>query len=118
MKLFPIFALAVLAQAQAAFEVASLKPANPGLNGFRGGCHGIDSKYRGANERATAPPLGRCVITDARLSHMIGIAFQVGSMNYIKGGPDWLSTGTDRFTVDAKVEDPTKGSFWKCCKPC
>ena len=92
------------------FEVASLKPANPSDNGFRGGCHGIDSKYAGANERASAPPLGRCVITGARLSHMIAIAFRAGSMNYIKGGPDFLMRGVDRFNVDAKVEDPTKAT--------
>jgi uncharacterized protein (TIGR03435 family) len=40
---------------------------------------------------------------------MIGIAFQVGSMGYIKGAPDWSSSG-DRFSVDAKVEDPTKAT--------
>jgi uncharacterized protein (TIGR03435 family) len=110
MKLLSIFLLLRIAQAQPAFEVASLKPANPGNNGVRGGCHGIDSKYAGANERTTAPPLGRCVITDGRLSHMIGIAFRVGGMGYIKGGPDWLATGDNRYTVDAKAEDPTKAT--------
>jgi len=110
MKLFSIVVLLIgAAQAQPFFEVASLKPANPGISGFRGGCHGIDSTYAGANERASAPPLGRCVITDARLSHMIGIAFHVSSMGYIKGGPDWLMGG-ERFSVDAKAEDPTKAT--------
>jgi uncharacterized protein (TIGR03435 family) len=109
MKVPTIVLLVGIAHAQPAFEVASLKPANPGNNGFRGGCRGIDTKYAGANERASAPPLGRCVITDARLSHMIGIAFRIGSMGYIKGGPDWLMTG-DRFSVDAKVEDPAKAT--------
>lgn len=108
MKLLAILFLTGVAYAQPTFEVASLKPANPGNNGFRGGCHGIDSKYSGVNERASAPPLGRCVITDARLSHMIAIAFHVGSMSYIKGGPDWVASGGDRFTVDAKADDPTK----------
>ena len=88
MKLLPIIGLIGIAQAQPAFEVASLKPANPEGGGVRGGCHGIDSVYAGANERATAPPLGRCVITDGRLSHMIGIAFRIASMQYIKGGPE------------------------------
>jgi len=110
MKLLSTIVLAGVAYAQPAFEVASVKPANPGNNGFRGGCHGIDTRYSGANERASAPPLGRCVITDARLSHMIGIAFSVGSFAYIKGGPDWLMTGTDRFSVDAKAEDPAKAT--------
>jgi len=110
MRMLTIVFLMGIAQAQPAFEVASLKPANSGNNGFMGGCHGIDSKYSGANERASAPPLGRCVINYARLSHMIGIAFRVGSMGYIKGGPDWLMSGVDRFSVDAKAEDPTKAT--------
>jgi uncharacterized protein (TIGR03435 family) len=29
-------------------------------------------------------------------------------MLYIKGGPDWVATGVDRYTIDAKAEDPTK----------
>jgi uncharacterized protein (TIGR03435 family) len=108
MKLLSVVFLLCAAHAQPAFEVASLKPANPGNNGFRGGCHGIDSVYAGANERASAPPLGRCVITDARLSHMLGIAFRLGSMLYLKGGPEWVAMGDLRYTVDAKAEDPTK----------
>jgi uncharacterized protein (TIGR03435 family) len=108
MKLLPIFVFAGIAYAQPAFEVASLKPANPEDNGVRGGCHGIDSVYAGANERASAPPLGRCVITAGRLSHMLGIAFHLGSMDYIRGGPDELMHGPLRYSVDAKAEDPTK----------
>jgi uncharacterized protein (TIGR03435 family) len=109
MKVPTIVLLVGIAQAQPAFEVASLKPANSGNNGFRGGCRGIDTKYAGANERASAPPLGRCVITDARLSHLIGIAFGVSSVAYLQGGPDWLRAG-ERFTVDAKAEDPAKAT--------
>jgi uncharacterized protein (TIGR03435 family) len=108
MKLLSIVFLIGVAQAQPAFEVASLKPANPSNSGVRGGCHGIDSVYAGANERASAPPLGRCVISDGRLSHMIGTAFRLGSMSYLKGGPEWVATGDFRYTVDAKAEDPTK----------
>ena len=107
MKLLSIVFLLGVARAQPAFEVASLNPADPDL-GSRGGCHGIDSIYTGANERVSAPPLGRCVITGSRLSHMIGMAFRVGSMSYIKGGPEWVATGDFRYTVDAKAEDPTK----------
>ena len=111
MKLLSILVLAGIAYAQPAFEVASLKPANPeSRGGVRGGCHGIDSVYAGANERATAPPLGRCVITDGRLSHMISIAFRIPSMMYISGGPEELMSGIPRYTVDAKVEDPTKAT--------
>jgi len=110
MKLFiaAMLAFSLLAQSPA-FEVASVKPAIPGNNGWKGGCRGIDSKFAGANERAVAPPLGRCVITDARLSHLIGIAFDVSSVAYLQGGPDWLRAG-ERFTVDAKADDPAKAT--------
>src|SRR5579863_7721812 len=90
------------------FEVASVKPNQPGNNGVRGGCHGIDSKYT-ATEGASAPPLGRCVITDGRLSHMIGIAYGV-SMGMIKDSPDWVMGGTERFNIEAKAEDPAKAT--------
>jgi uncharacterized protein (TIGR03435 family) len=89
--------------AQAVFEVASVKPSNDLQNGLRGGCHGIDSKYdRG---QADAPPLGRCVIADARLSHLIGIAWDVSMLN-LKSESDWIARGNDRFNIEAKAEDP------------
>ena len=93
------------AQTPVAFEVASVK-VNKSGNGVTGGCHGVDSKYNAA-ELASAPPLGRCVITAGRLSHMIGIAWEL-PMSDIKGGPDWLMRGFDRFDVQAEAEDPTK----------
>jgi hypothetical protein len=31
-------------------------------------------------------------------------------MSFVEGGPDWIKTGEDRFTVEAKVEDPTKAT--------
>src|SRR5882724_4438799 len=68
------------------FEVASVKEAPDGPNGVRGGCHGSNSRYS-PSQQAEAPPLGRCVITDARLSHLIGIAYGVSMMN-LKTGPD------------------------------
>jgi uncharacterized protein (TIGR03435 family) len=88
------------------FEVASIKPAKTGINGVRGGCHGIDSVYTPA-QRAEAPPLGRCVITDGRLSHMIGIAWDV-TMQMLKSRPDWVQAGDERFNLEAKAEDPSK----------
>lgn len=103
-KLLMPFLFLSLVRAQPAFEVASVKPAKDPA-GVRGGCHGIDSAYP-ASQIASAPPLGRCVISDARLGHLIQIAYQ---MQY-KGGPDWIRYGDDRFNVDAKVEDPTKAS--------
>lgn len=88
------------------FEVASIKPANSGMNGVRGGCHGIDSVYT-PGEQASAPPLGRCVITDGRLSHMVGIAWDI-TMPMLKTGPDWMQRGDERFNLQAKAEFPTK----------
>ena len=89
-----------------AFEVASVKVAPMGPNGVRGGCHGIDSVY-GPQQRVEAPPLGRCVITDARLSHLIGIAYGVSMLN-LKTGPDWIQRGDLRFNIEAKAEEPSK----------
>jgi uncharacterized protein (TIGR03435 family) len=92
------------------FEVASVKPSGSGNNGFSGGCHGSDSVY-GPSQAASAP-LGRCVIHDARLSHLIYIAFSLQSMGQLKSdkGPDWAAMGTERFDVEAKAEDPTKAT--------
>jgi uncharacterized protein (TIGR03435 family) len=92
--------------AAAAFEVASIKVATSGINGVNGGCHGIDSVYS-PRQQGVAPPLGRCVITDARLSHLIGIAWGVSMMD-MKSGPDWIQRGDLRFDVQAKAEDPAK----------
>jgi len=88
---------ACLMHAQQAFEVASIKPGD-NLSGVGGGCHGIDSKR-------TPVPLGRCVITNGRLSHMIGIAWNVSTTN-LKSEPDWIARSSDRFNLDAKVADP------------
>jgi uncharacterized protein (TIGR03435 family) len=98
----------IQAQPPLAFEVASVKPSGSSSNGVRGGCHGIDSAYR-PGQIAAAPPLGRCVITDGRLSHLIAIAYQVGVQS-IQGAPDWVIGGSERFDVEAKVEDPAKAT--------
>src|SRR5689334_9635219 len=97
------FALLLLAfdPADLTFEVASVKPSVEG-RGVRGGCHGIDSTF-GPDSQAP-PPLGRCVITDARLSHLINIAYGVSP----RGGPSWVFEGDVRFNIEAKAEDPAK----------
>uniref|UniRef100_Q01YC9 TIGR03435 family protein n=1 Tax=Solibacter usitatus (strain Ellin6076) TaxID=234267 RepID=Q01YC9_SOLUE len=88
------------------FEVASIKVANSGSNGVRGGCRGVDSVYTAEEQaRGGVPSLGRCVITDARLSHLIGIAYGV-SMQVLDTGPDWIQRGDLRFDVQAKAENP------------
>lgn len=86
------------------FEVASIKPTKL-ITGVRSGCHGIDSKI-GPNDSAAGIPLGRCVVSSGRLSHMIGFAYGV-TMDMLKGGPEWVARGDDRFDVEAKAEDPS-----------
>jgi len=98
----PMLAQAAQTDAPLTFEVASIKPATSGVNGVRGGCRGIDSAYV-----AAAPPLGRCVITDGRLSHLVGIAWDI-TMPMLKTGPDWIQRGDERFDVVAKAEYPAK----------
>lgn len=91
--------------AKLTFEVASIRPAKENVQGVRGGCHGIDSAFTPG--QTEIPPLGRCVIRDGRLSHMVGIAWNV-DMTMLKSGPDWIQRGFDRFNLEAKAEDPAK----------
>src|SRR5262249_13100867 len=63
-----------------------------------------DTRYSPA-EAATAPPLGRCVIIAGRLSHLISAAYQLRSLNLLRGGPDWIMSGFDRYDISAKAED-------------
>ena len=88
-----------------AFEVAVIK-ANVSGGGVTGGCHGVDSKFT-ANDPRNNVPLGRCVITAGRLSHLMGIAYDM-SLQRISGFPDW--DGPSRFDIEAKVEDPSSAS--------
>jgi uncharacterized protein (TIGR03435 family) len=89
--------------ARPTFEVASIHPSAPNTpGGVSGGCHGIDSKY---GPRDNPPPLGRCVITNGRLSHLMGTAFQLKTMQMIKNAPDWVCCGQERFDVQAKAEN-------------
>jgi uncharacterized protein (TIGR03435 family) len=92
------------AAAPVVFEAASVKVAASGSNGVRGGCRGVDSVYS-LSQQAEAPPLGRCVITDARLSHLIAGAWGVSMLN-LKTGPDWIQRGDLRFNIQAKAENP------------
>src|SRR5438094_9138554 len=57
------------------FEVASIKPTRL-AEGVKIACHGIDSKFA-RNDMRVGVPLGRCVATSGRLSHMIGFAYDV-----------------------------------------
>jgi uncharacterized protein (TIGR03435 family) len=103
-------ALAALLAAQApapqTFEVATVKVSLSG-GGIEGSCHGIDSTYPPGGDHAP-PPLGRCVFTDARLGHLVNIAFGVRNMGWIRSSPDWATMGDVRFNIEAKCEDPAR----------
>jgi uncharacterized protein (TIGR03435 family) len=100
-----LFMIPLRAQSGPAFEVASIREGKSG-GAVLGGCHGINSVYTPA-QQAAAPPLGECRIGDARLSHLIGLAYDVNMTN-LKTGPDWIQRGDLRFTVQAKAEDASK----------
>ena len=103
MRLMALFLFAGILSAQPAFEVAAIHLAEPGnMKGVRGGCHGIDSRSTGD---IVDVPLGRCVITDGRLSHMIVTAWQLKEVAMIQNAPDWVIGTDERYTLQAKAED-------------
>jgi uncharacterized protein (TIGR03435 family) len=80
---------------------------NPALNvGVSGGCHGIDSRLAAADPRGQVP-FGRCVITAARFSHLVAIAFGK-PLNRLSGLPRWDNDA--RFDIQAKAENPATTS--------
>jgi uncharacterized protein (TIGR03435 family) len=81
------------------FEVASIKPTRSPL-GVNGGCHGRDARFAPTDAEAGVP-LGRCVITAGRLTHIMAIAYKF-DVNRIEGRPDW--DGPSRFDLEAKAE--------------
>lgn len=96
------------AQPPPTFEVASVKRVRTeGLP--RGGCRGVDSTYP-AELRASAPPLGRCVLTDASLEQMLSSAYRLHSPEPVKGGPSWAREGGLHFNIEGKAEDPAKAT--------
>jgi uncharacterized protein (TIGR03435 family) len=100
------FACSMLSHAQSRdFEVATIKPTKLQGAGVKSACHGIDSKFATRDLAATVP-LGRCVISSGRLSHMIGVAYNI-EMDMLKGGPDWVAGGDDRYDLEAKADDPS-----------
>jgi uncharacterized protein (TIGR03435 family) len=81
-----------------------VKPSTSGFDGVRGGCRGIDTIVE--KGELSPPPLGRCVITDGRLSHLIAAAYNVQAIDHIHGAPLWAISGTERFDIHAKSADP------------
>src|SRR5262245_61666357 len=126
---WPSTAAAQASATPVSFEVATIKPAQPGPNGGGGGgvCHGIDTK------NTTSIPLGRCGAPRTTLKSLIVLAYPpaqpvptAGNIvtgrsaapsdvadrgrimpidQWVSGGPNWI--GTDFFELDAKAEDPS-----------
>lgn len=53
---------------------------------------------------------GRCVIYDGRLSHLILRAWDLKLIDLIKGASPWMISGDDRYTIEAKAEDPANAT--------
>lgn len=88
-----LIAVAPTARAQSSrpqFEVASIKPTDPG------------------NHRVAivGQPGGRLIVTGARLNALISFAYAVRDFQ-ILGGPNWMTT--DRWDIDARAEEGTVG---------
>jgi uncharacterized protein (TIGR03435 family) len=84
------------------FEVASIKTTKS-VSAVVGGCHGSDVEF-GPNDIHSRVPIGRCVITAGRLTHIMAVAYKF-NVNRIDGRPDW--DGPTRFDVEAKAESST-----------
>jgi hypothetical protein len=85
-SLFLVLNGAATAQnARPEFEVASVKLDKAYCDnvGVSGGCHGVDSRYTSV-DAATPPPLSRCVLTSARIGHLVSIAWGL-PMRMIEG---------------------------------
>jgi len=90
------------------FEVTSIKPSNARTS-VTGGCRGTDGKYV-VNSISPDPPMGRCVLSNGTLQHLISFAYSPWPAPLpltlpISRGPDWLRS--DRFTVEARSADPS-----------
>jgi uncharacterized protein (TIGR03435 family) len=103
-----VLSLFLILELQGQFETSSVTRGRPD-KGVKGGCHGTDSVFT-PHEMESAPPLGQCVITDARLSHLLMIAFGFRWIEPLIGGPDWARNGGFRYNVEAKVSDPSSAT--------
>ena len=109
---FAIVALApmaheAIAQAPLRFEVASVKQDKRGA-GIDGDCRGVDSRFPSG---VPVPPLGRCSITNAQFDHLVAIAYKLGKLDAIKGGPAWIHDERYRFMVYAAASHPESATY-------
>jgi uncharacterized protein (TIGR03435 family) len=97
-----VSSLLLTGPAELRFEVASIKPTKFST-GVMGGCHGRDAHFHPGDDQSTVP-MGRCVFTAGRLTHIMAIAYNL-DVNRITRRPDW--DGPLRFDVEAKAENPS-----------
>jgi len=102
-----LLAISAPAQPKLKFEVASVRRAK-GDDGLSQACRGIDSKLPPAG--IPVPPLGRCVITDAQLDHLVAFAYQLHDPDAIKG-PAWIHDGKVRFSLAAVAPHPESATM-------
>ncbi len=88
-----------------AFEVASIKLADPNAPIKGPVCHGTNTPNQ------TPVGLGRCQFIGVTLKQLINTAYQMGNLlqsqaldQTITGGPAWVST--EKFDIQAKAQDP------------
>lgn len=94
------------AQVRLAFDAASVRRAK-GQDSVEADCRGIDSKYPPG---IPVPPLGRCVMGNARLDHVIALAYELRFTESIKGGPAWARDDNVRFNIQATAPNPDKAT--------
>jgi uncharacterized protein (TIGR03435 family) len=99
-----IFAVSATAQPKLKFEAASVRRAK-GDDSVSEACRGTDTKLPPAGVPIRVPPLGRCVITNAQLDHLVAFAYQLHDADAIKG-PAWIHDGKVRFSVVAVAPHP------------
>ncbi len=102
-----LFVCTASAQPKLKFEAASVRRAK-GDDGLSQACRGIDSKLPPAG--IPVPPLGRCVITDAQLDHLVAFAYQLHDPDAIKG-PAWIHDGKVRFSLAAVAPHPESATM-------
>ena len=104
-----IFAISAPAQPKPKFEAASVRRAK-GDDSISVACRGIDTKLPPAGVPIRIPPLGRCVITNSQLDHLVTFAYGLHDPDAIKG-PAWIHDGKVRFSLVAVAPHPESATM-------
>ena len=104
-----ILAIPAPAQPRLKFEAASVRRAK-GDDSVSAACRGTDTKLPPAGVPIRVPPLGRCVITNAQLDHLVALAYGLHDPDAIKG-PAWIHDGKVRFSLVAVAPHPESATM-------